>query len=450
MTPGINNKHLGGARISTFWTEGLADGTPRDIGQWLMSLSAASTVSRDVQNGIRRMVGLTEQLLENQAIPFKTSDVVQIGADLQQRLLAKVGTPEGSFYVLRRPPSYQLPPAGAAPLLNENYETITNEAGDVILTFVEPGESATFAGHASMLSPRYVIPFPAGVFPSVIRSDLGDLAVGLDFTIGEQCLVFNELPGKLFPQNFMLVLGAESSTCAPLSFTWQVDDLKTPGLHIAHYLRQSQSFSAFRLACLEVAGIRLLPREGILQDIKTAGGTSHYIFEDFVIEASYPHTALEIGTFYPKNHPIGDAVQLFGPTGGAWWRVLDWSQGLSMDELCPFKGLVIPDQRVGFGWTGGEFFPIQGDGVSRTRYWEHVRQAELTTGHQWTDAVADGSYLNPIDVFFQHLLGSRAVLVRLDPDSLGKPATNRLLEFIQRERPIGSVVITSTQNLAAI
>ena len=450
MIPGVDNKHLQGVGLSSMWTEGLAEGTPREIRQSLLYLSRCAAVYRIFQNGMRRMVGLCDQIVEDLPVQFSPAAVVQIGADLQERMLVQAQTSEGGVYVLRRPSSYHLRTTGAVPVLNENNEIISNEMGETILTFVGPGDVVSFCLSATALYPRYVVPIPEGLRPTMLSVGDRDLVVGLDFVVGDGCIITHETPELLFPEHFFMIRSARTTTTAPLSFTWQLDGLTTPGVKVSRYLRESQSLYSFRLAILEVAGITMLPKAGILQAIKVHGDTTRYIFEDFVVAVPYAHTPLVIGAFYDQDYAISDGLQVFGPSGGSWWRELDWSEGLSLDGLTPFSGLVVPDQVVRFSWSAGEFFPISGDSAVRAKFWAHVRQSEEITGHPLTDVAPDGSCRNPIDFIFQFLLGSRAVIVRIDPDVLGGLNTKRVLDFIHREHPVGSVVITTAQPLAQL
>ena len=451
MSPGVANKHLEGVGLSSMWTEGLAEGSPRDIRQSLLLLSRSTCAYRLFQNGLRRMAGLTDQIVENEIVHFSPKDVAQIGVDLQTRMLVKAGTPAGGIFVLRRPPDYHLQSAGAIPLLNENTEYITNERGETILTFTSGSEQVSFVLAVDALYPRYVVPLPAGYLPSVISAAGRDLVVGLDFTLGEDCMVFLEPPEKLFPDNSFLLRSAETSTTAPLSFTLQADGLRSGGRHVARYLRESQSLNAFRLAALEAGGVALTPEAGILQAVKSTGPTARYIFEDFVVSVSYTHTPLVIGNYYEQFHPIGEALQVFGPTGGNWWRALDWSQGLSLDGLCPFSGLTVSDQITKFYSVDGHYrFALQGPAETQAKFWEHVRQSEVLAGRALGAIVPVSPYLNPIDVIFQYLLGSRAVIVKMDTDALGGARTKQVLDFIRREHPVGSVIITTSQPLAQL
>lgn len=441
MIPALNNKHLAGVGLSSMWMEGLAEGAPRTTRQSLLYLGTGTTLYREFQNGLRRMVGLTDVIVEDQVVRFAPGDVTQIGPNLQERILAKAQTPEGGLLVLRKPPNYS--PLRAAALQNENEELILNESGDVILTFVAAGGSVSFSMTSGALSPKYVVPIPLGLRPSVLRAGERVFVTGLDFTPGEGCLVFHEPPEKLFPEAFFMMASAETSTTSPLSFTWQMDDLHTPGKHVAHYLRESQSLQAFRLAVLEAAGICLLPADGVLQDVKITGRLYRYVFEDFVVEVDYPHTPLEIGNFYAKDTAVGSLIQVFGPASGMWWRALNWSEGLPLDGLCPFAGLIVPDRIVQFEVSGGGYrFEVLGDAATQERFWAYLRQVEVFCGKSMAAVLSGTERRNPIDFIFQYLLGSRAIVIAVEESAVGGTRARNALNFARREKPAGSVIIT--------
>lgn len=445
MTPGVDNKNLKGIRLASMWTEGLAEGTPREVRQTLLELSQATTIFRDFQNGVRRQVGYTDQYFENMSLQFSPGDQIQIGADLQQRLLVRAGLSDGGVFVLRRPLSYRIDSEKVAPVLNENEEFIKNENGELIFTFVRAQDAISFEISTDALQPRYVLPLPEGLRPTVIRG-IRDLVVGLDFSLGANCVIFMESAEILFPDWRMLIRSGEYTTKTPFSFTWQLDGLRAPGKHVAHYLRESQSTGAFRKAALEVAGLQMIPADATLQDIKVSGDLTRYVFPDFVVDVDYPHTALSIGSFYERDAVVGDAVQVYGPAAGSWWRAFDWTAGLSLDGLCPFSGLLVPDQLTKFYYDGGARFDMVGLKSTQDLFWACIRQNEADTGIALNAVIgladpASTLFLNPLDVLFQYLLGTRAIVIRIKTDLLGDLRVRNLEAFINRERPMGSLTI---------
>jgi hypothetical protein len=158
--------------------------------------------------------------------------------------------------------------------------------------------------------------------------------------------------------------------------------------------------------------------------------------------------------------PDGVTVTMTGSSEvyGKWWQAVDWGAGLLLDDICPVKGVVVPNRPVGVeAWDvneeTGKFhlrpYLVFPDNDTRDAYWLMTRDAELRTNRWLNDRVGiqqagDTTRINMLDLMFEQVLGNRAVVVDIDTVALGDVVSSRVLAFLRDEKPVGAVVIVRT------
>ncbi len=446
MTSGVENRHRAGVQLGTLWTESLTD-TSRRVSQLLQEITNTTTIYRRLQEMTKWALGNSTEVVEKVTVVVRPGDVVQIGGDLQQRLIIRAGTESANYLVLYRPTEYDLGLTGYTQLLTEDSQILAAENGQFLLVPTDLPTQLVLT--PENLYPRYAVPMPNIQVESIVGPGR-PLVAGLDFVQGDDCLIFAESPAVLFPDNRILIIAGRRQRPNLLSFTLKADGLFTTGRYVTNYLRYQQTRKAFELAAAEIAGAAIMPWESILQRVLPAPRGKTYVFTDGVVTADYPHTELEIGFSYPKGLVIGGVVQVYGGRG-SWWRQLDWSAGLSLDKLCPFKGIVVPDRPCTV-WADTESVDIHakivldGDPDAQALFWEHVQRAEIITGKylnsvlQLPDLTAR-RFTNPLELMFRYLLESRALVVTVAEDLIGHAAAQRARDFINAEKPVGTIVI---------
>jgi hypothetical protein len=250
----------------------------------------------------------------------------------------------------------------------------------------------------------------------------------------------------------------------------------------------------------------ILKEEQKLLEIQSTVIETIYVFEKETLRVRYLHGLLEVGKIYPRNFIIGDGVKVYQKTdrNNAWWRQIDWRGGISLDPLIPFKGLYLVDRDVSAYAAGSDTGSVAGsklharmrlteDYQKENAYWEEVARKEtaanvyLNTFIQLPEEVDSGQatipdtfakllalnaeaneinktlgkpaevpdvralptskLVNPIDVFFQAVLGERGFILEIDTAKL--PNVAAAFEFLARERPIGCtpIIISHAPNL---
>jgi hypothetical protein len=449
MTPRLADKYADLAKAGDLWTRGVAEDS-RKLVRDLSLFNEDTQVPARLQASQDWLLGAKEITEVHVTLQFKASDVLQIGADIQQRITTIFSDGVTSYVLLRIPPNYDLGLQGLEALRTENWLLIDSLAGQYMFFPIGAGGVSNVSINPPDLYLRYLVPIEHGFRPAAIATLTRDMVAGLDFLACDGFLVFNEPPETLFPDGRILVRAGRRSVDSLFSYTLRVD--QPSGVqHIANYYRNNQSAAAFQLAIAEACGLIVLPRTSLLNEILTFGNTTRYIFQEGVVDVCYPHPLLQLGVVYPKNLIIGNGVQVASATSssGQWWQALDWSQGLCLDSLCQTKGLVIPNKncRVWAASHDTDYhvrIDFQGAPAALNAFWAGVKESELATGIYLNRVIGLTSlsqqvFLNPLNLYFTYLLGPKALVVQLNtPDG---PYRQKALDFIHREKPVGSIVI---------
>ncbi len=124
-----------------------------------------------------------------------------------------------------------------------------------------------------------------------------------------------------------------------------------------------------------------------------------------------------------------------------------------MDNFCPIPGLTIPDNTVLCDATDETDdvhvrVHVLGEEAALTKYWAITKRSEILSETYLNEIVgladtSDTAFMNGVDLFFSGMLGRKALVVELRTENLGAYHT-RALDFIQRERPLNTVVIVNS------
>ena len=341
---------------------------------------------------------------------------------------------------------------------------------------------------------RYFALQLAGVLPLSIHSEERTLILGTDFFVNRNLIYFRQDPRKLFAAGTYLVTrGLNLGFRSYLNFFTQnnvpgIDDL------VIRYIRQAQTPQNFRLALCAIANMGIIRIGGVLRAItETFGGTTIYTFDQESVRVAYPHTPLEVGVSYPSLTVIGDLIQTAQAEvkETAWWRKIDWKGGFVLDPIVNgVHNLPVADTNLGVAYVAGQDpgssggnrvharIQLSNDFENELPYWEEVAKRETASGFYLNSilglqedltgayetiiseteeanrlnrqlripaeqpdfrALPESQLVNPLDVFFQAVLGQTAFVINIDQiRTLNQPA---IFDFISREMPVGATPI---------
>lgn len=196
---------------------------------------------------------------------------------------------------------------------------------------------------ASSPRPTWRIAFSEDIEPVTIQTKLGVRVQGVDFTVGEGELLWFESPYDLFDLPVVQVLTYREFPVSLWNYSLRLNSRAADPAEVTRYYRIKQDPAQFQRAIAAAAGYTVLPFTSILRAVQG----SRYVFDAGVLEARYQHAALETGKLYTEGTIIGDMVRVHTAEtqGEDWYRNLDWTQGMALDDLTQFPGLRVPDEQ---------------------------------------------------------------------------------------------------------
>lgn len=397
--------------------------------------------------------GSAEIQRENFVIAFDPDTVVEFGADQQARILERYFDAEvgATLTVYRKPLDYEIL-QGFAPMSSElDGYILTSETCEYLVWPIASVEQTT--ADPNVLENAWEVAIPYGIYPETILVGDQVLTAGIDFKVFEGALQFEENPHGMFENRKIHVLQGRKRITNRMSHALGMDDISHHSEPITRFFRETTNGPSLQAAVARASGMISIPQDGILLDSREDCGKTTYMFDWGVLTVPYAHEALVKGTRYEAGTIPGDLIRVHAPTGNpGWYTAVDWGeQGLSLDRLCPFKGIIAPNHSVKF-WayaqTGSKFHvraQLSGDSAAQESYWNFIKRGEELTGNYLNDvlefsALNESVQLNPIEFFFRHLLADQMLVVELRTLNIAGPIHERALSFLTEHRIVGSLL----------
>jgi len=336
------------------------------------------------------------------------------------------------------------------------------------------------------------------IFPMKIISGGDELIYGLDFSFTNGYIEFFTEPA--FVKSEVTSITIATGICLAKSFYRHplgVDSINESS-HVVRFARNSQSPRDFIAAVASIGKQQVTSYDQRLEEVHQTDEGVLYIFEKEILKVPYAHTLLESGKLYKRGEVIGEGVKGFHNDGtGKWWKDIDFRGGLAMAPITGDKLLLIPDRMVTAYvadvsdiYILGERkahvrFEMDGDKDAEDAYWAGVKVREEKFKKFLDDIInIDRSsfsdedledvfdsfkndfedinqknkeqgrskefrnikrldtakrFVNPVDVFFEGILGSKAFVIRLNAEMI--PNIGDVVSFINKEHPSGCLPI---------
>ncbi len=390
------------------------------------------------------------------------SKVVILGPDLLRRIVTTYREGSAGLVVIRQP--FPLPdlsrytPPLVDPVTSDGSANLLGPFGEFWLVPVDRAFH-DYEIDPYIARPYYLLPWPDHeVIPLQLRSRLRRLSLGFDYRWRDGALVFEQDPRDHFPDGLVEVLAAEDRPVGIASNA--LGSGVGNGTFVLDWMRSRISPAAFVSAMADYAGLAVSRCEDEdtvvsahpLPDRHARYGTA----AGYSYAARYTHVHEAVGTTLRRGHVFGSPIDLLhaGPRGGTWWRNggMAFPDGLPMDDMTCFRGLVLPDRQVRITRDGDDIsweldsrlVGIDQDDTLPDRFFAHVRRCTEWTGRSMVDLVEahlgveffDGTSrdINPIDFVFDQFYRDTAIIVRVSEVIRGAEL-ERMQEFVRRYRP---------------
>jgi hypothetical protein len=456
------------SRIGSFWTSCVPRGGPQDLVRWLSRLPELQSTLDDLELGLQKLSGSNDNMYAYREVPFDPDKVSRIGGDLNARVRVTGTDSEGQlFTIIRRPADYSEAMRKWARGMAENPDftvsPLVSEAGDFLLFPVNevPNVNFQLGFRLRELENRYLLPIPEDCWPEMLLVQDGSYWVhGIDYVLSPGVLITSHNPYTAFRGDSLHMVSTRRTSPSWMAYAVSSENPSGDSREIVGYVRRQQNPKTFEAAIAQAAGLTVTQRPGtFLEATPRPGGRMLLRFDTWTALVDHPLFSLPaVGEFVPENTVIGGLVKVHTkPTASAswaWYRTLDWRNGMSLDPVSPVKGITVPEGMVlaeAYDETEGNLHVrLHLEAATETglaAYWGLAKAGEILTGKYLNtviglSAVGESTLVNAMDLFWEHVLDARTIVVDLRTKDAGAYWHTRATCFIDREKPAGSMVLT--------
>jgi hypothetical protein len=274
------------------------------------------------------------------------------------------------------------------------------------------------------------------IFVSTITTDKGELLLnGADFVSFFGLILFKKNPAALFPKHKFVASSITKRHRNLLSFTLELDEVYGPAQKVIEYYRVSQNPKSFYYAAAQAIGMCVVPEDCTVVSVEPLHKGCAYITDKGKLDAPYNHIILQEGTELTRNTVIGGA-ELFSPVFAEDTLPEDLGN-VSLNRLLPVDGLSAPNESIVIS-SNDKFNPeFVGEAAIRDKYIEFVK--DRNGGNLPDCNVAE---MNAIDYVRNYMAPRRCLILRINEGRLYRDMQLSLYRFIDRELPVGVVLLT--------
>ena len=282
----------------------------------------------------------------------------------------------------------------------------------------------------------YTLRIPDDLYVRAIQThDNHILYAGTEFQSEFGKLTFTQNPITLFPKmQFMAksyVQRKRSLYCYPLSV-----DVYGPVDRILHYYKYSQSAKALYYASAQAAGFPIVKEDCKILSVTPLLDGVTYVTDTGNYDAPFPHTFYTVGTELKEGQIIA-AEQLYKLVS-PYEPIPMHVQKLELDYMLPVKGLIAERKEITLKQDGKWKPAFTGDRETLEKYWKFCEEWQAPISDEIPDQYGDA-----LTYVLTTICANRYVIACINKDHMSKDMQLKLIAFLQRERPLGSVLFVS-------
>lgn len=432
------------ARAGSFWYRTVSE-EDRAVAYTLSQVGCLSRANRQISNAAKATLSGGHFQDHFLVIRFSDKDIVYFGNDeiLQKRYVnvvhdyealqnvyASLGIeypyPDGPVQALGRPRDVEL--SNATFVSDGDDEAVLGDMGVPIV--VPSKEEGAYIVMPSDFRPTFGLLVDPDVLVTSIETPDGILYTrGADFDSTYGFIAFRQSPTALFP--FMKLM-AKSYTRRErniLNYTLQLNDVFGPVDRVVNYYRKSQSIKAYYMAAAQAAGMAVIREDcRIVEKVPFKEGAYYITNMGTRYDAPYPHLHLGIGNYLKEGDVIGhhDLFRILTSDDS-----LDQVSYVYTGRSTPVQDMKVPNSEQQIT-KGGFYRP----GYATEEYLAYLSAMDGAPVDPEGDVVTG----NALEDFLKVRLGGRGIIVRINRQYMPRDMYISLMEFLEREAPLGSVL----------
>lgn len=426
--------------LGSFWSRVATDVT-KDQVRAVATLAANAPGVAWLSTPAAKLASSRSATVENVTVSYIDGDFVYVGPALADFWRSSLGLPDGqSFQIVRLNTEDRVNESTL--LWGANGRPLGVNLGLLLeVVAVEDGLTGS--------DPLYVLPIPPDLTPIVIatRSER-TLVQGIDFETGPGYIAMRESPSDTFHPGGFVVLVGRRELPLPYNYTMQINGPAYGHSYVADYYRGAQSVVSFERAAAQAAGLLVIEQSDLLlQAQQLTADEVRYVFANAgIVDVGYPHDALVVGRDYPKGFIVGAGFRIHRGDAAGWLKRAVGERVVSLRGVTPVADLFLPPGPLRVTFEGDTArLHVTGASAGVIAFWNLQRNHELLHGVHFVEAAAlspdNPAVMIDLHTVLEAYYGRSLLLVDpggLDADPL---LTARLLEFVEREKPLGSVVL---------
>lgn len=269
-----------------------------------------------------------------------------------------------------------------------------------------------------------------------IRKDDGTiLYANQDFASQFGKLTFLQNPIALFPKMQFMAQSYTGRMPNLYNYLARVDSVYGSIVRVIRYMRGSQSIKSLYYASAQAAGLTVVEQDCTVVAVSPLLDGKAYITTAGRYDAAYPHTPLKVGTKLSKDYIIGgnQLYRLIGPYDPMPSNIT----GLNLDTALPVPGLFAPNKEIAITDEAGNYRPAYtGDASALKAYYTYidVQQKQPQEANKRENGMQHFRYT---------ACPNRCVVACMNESYMTSQMKLRLMTYLQRELPIGSVLVTA-------
>ena len=379
------------------------------------------------------------QFTKNAASTWQDSDavlhniVVGVGSYVPSVQFWRLAGPEQSMPTFNRP----------AQLTIEDHFFAGDDKWDWISREGTPQPIAFPGGELAIVLPEnqeliWDLHIDKDIMVTSIRKDDGTiLYANQDFASQFGKLTFLQNPIALFPKMQFMAQSYTGRMPNLYNYLARVDNVYGSIARVMRYMRGSQSIKSLYYASAQAAGLTIVEQDCTIVAVSPLLDGKAYITTAGRYDAAYPHTPLKVGTKLSKDYIIGgnQLYKLIGPYDPVPSNIA----GINLDNALPVPGLFAPNKEIAITDAEGNYRPgYIGDASALQAYYTYIdaqqRQRQLQEPNRRENGMQHFRYT---------ACPNRCVVVCINESYMTAQMKLRLMTYLQRELPIGSVLVTA-------